>query len=293
MIIGTERVTERAFSPAAKARFKTLFPETAGTLTHGLSAHPLLSLEALVALGQRLNPDHVEYNKADLPIGVDPSHVKGNGLSIAETIRRIEDNGSWMVLKWIENDPDYAALLHDTLSELRALVEPVTGAMRKLEGFIFISSPEAVTPFHMDPEHNILLQIRGTKAFSTFPAVDATIVNDVEHERYHMGGHRNLPWLDRFAEKAVVHAMGPGDAIYVPVKVPHWVKVGPTLSISLSVTWRSEWGYRESEARLMNAVLRDWGISPVAPARFPAQNLPKALAYRVARRLPGVKQWVQ
>ncbi|MEZ5892338.1 MAG: hypothetical protein R3C58_04235 [Parvularculaceae bacterium] len=39
--------------------------------------------------------------------------------------------------------------------------------MRRLH---FRLSPGAVTPFHMDPEHNILLQIAGEKTFTIYPA---------------------------------------------------------------------------------------------------------------------------
>jgi Cupin-like domain len=219
--------------------------------------------------------------------------VEANGLTIADTIRSIEENGSWMVLKWVENDPAYKALLEQTLSELQNIVQPLTGAMRHLQGFIFVSSPNAVTPFHMDPEHNILLQIRGNKVMTVFPADDGAIVNDVEHERYHLGGHRNLPWQDGFAARGTPFALAPGEAIHVPVKAPHWVKNGDALSISLSVTWRSEWSYRESEARVLNSVLRDVGLTPATPARYPQQNFAKAIAYRIAKRLPGVKQWNQ
>ncbi len=286
-------MTKPGFSSAAQDAFRALYPEKSGKLTHQLVDHPLLTLEALVDLGGRLNPDHVEYNRADIPIGIDPDAVEGNGLTIADTIRSIEENGSWMVLKWIENDPAYKALLEETLGELRGIVEPVTGAMRHLQGFIFVSSPNAVTPFHMDPEHNILLQIRGQKVMTVFPADDRAIVDDVEHERYHLGGHRNLPWQDEFAARGNAVELSPGEAIHVPVKAPHWVKNGNALSISLSVTWRSEWSYRESEARVLNSVLRDAGLKPASPARFPKQNLGKAIAYRVARRLPGVKQWNQ
>ena len=38
------------------------------------------------------------------------------------------------------------------------------------QGFIFVSSPNSVTPYHFDPEHNILLQIRGSKVMTQFPA---------------------------------------------------------------------------------------------------------------------------
>jgi Cupin-like domain len=285
MTIRKKAMTKPVFPQSAMTAFSQLYPETPGLFGHDLIGHPLLEIGALVELGERLNPAHVEYNRAALPIGVDPAAVQSNGLSIADTIRSIEENGSWMVLKWIENDPAYKALLEETLGELRALIEPITGRMMTLEGFIFVSSPEAVTPYHMDPEHNILLQVRGSKTFSVFPQNDHDILSDVEHERYHMGGHRNLPWRDDFALKAKPFQMVPGDAIHVPVKAPHWIKVGPELSVSLSVTWRSEWSYREADARGFNHVLRRMGVSPATTGRFPHQNYAKAIGFRAMRRL--------
>jgi hypothetical protein len=265
--------------------FAALYPETSGMLAHGLADHPLLRLEALVALAGRLDPATVEYNRGDLPVGVDPAAAIGNGLSIADTIRGIEDNGSWMVLKFVERDPAYRALLDSALDELLPIVTPRTGQMLKREGFVFVSSPNSVTPFHFDPEHNILMQIRGTKTMTVFPADDDSIVSGAEHERFHMGGHRNTPWKDAFAAKGTAHALTPGDAIYVPVKAPHWVKNGPEVAISLSVTWRSEWSFAEADARGMNHVLRRLGLRPRAPGRWPARNRAKALGYRVVRRL--------
>ncbi len=273
-----------SFDAAGLAEFRTLYPEASGRLHHGLTAHPLLTLERLAELAARTDPAHVEYNSGQLPVGIDPEAVPGNGLSITETIRSIEDNGSWMVLKWIENDPAYRALLEEALAPLRAVVEPVTGEMLTLQGFIFVSSPGAVTPYHMDPEHNILLQIRGTKTMTVFPQVDPELLSDQDHERYHVGGHRNLPWRDDFAAKGDAVPLAPGDAIYVPVKAPHWVKVGETLSISLSITWRSNWSYREADARGFNAALRSLGLAPKAPGRYPRQNIVKSTAYRVLRR---------
>ena len=269
------------------AAFAALYPEAPGTIRHGLANHPLLKLDALANLATRLDPATVEYNRGDLPVGVDPAEEIGNGLSVVETIRTIEQNGSWMVLKFIERDPQYCALLDEVLDELLPTVEPRTGGMLKREGFIFVSSPNSVTPFHFDPEHNILCQIRGSKTMTVFPADDEHIVSGSEHERYHAGGHRNTPWREEFAAKGIAHALMPGDAIYVPVKAPHWVQNGPETSISLSVTWRSEWSYAEADARGMNGVLRGIGIQPKAPGRWPAQNMAKALGYRVIRRIRG------
>ena len=155
-----------SFDAAALATFNKLYPETSGTLRHELVDHPLLQLDRLAEFAARIDPKNVEYNIGQLPVGIDPAAVPGNGLSIEETIRSIEENGSWMVLKWIENDPDYRALLHEALAPLQPYVAPKTGEMLTLQGFIFVSSPGAVTPYHMDPEHNILLQIRGDKVMT-------------------------------------------------------------------------------------------------------------------------------
>jgi quercetin dioxygenase-like cupin family protein len=271
---------EPAFPEASLAAFSGLYPERPGLLAHRLCGHRAFELEALIGLAQRMRAIDVEYNKADLPVGVDPASIPANGLGIAETIRSIEQCGSWMVLKFIEQDPVYRALLHATLAELEAVVNPVTGEMLKMEGFVFISSPGAVTPFHFDPEHNILLQLRGQKTMTVFPAGDQTIARGELHEAFHSGGHRNLPWRDEFAASGTPFELTPGEAIYVPVKAPHWVKNGPEPSISLSITWRSEWSYREEQAHAMNRLLRRAGLQPAPPARFPEQNLVKSVAYR-------------
>lgn len=277
-----------SFDASALAEFGRLYPEANGPLRHQWVDHPLLTLERIAELAAHIDPNHVEYNRSDLPVGVAPDAVPGNGLSIEETIRSIEENGSWMVLKWIENDPAYRELLESALAPLCPIVTPRTGKMLTLQGFIFVSSPNSVTPYHMDPEHNILLQIRGQKTMTVFPQVDDELLSDEDHERYHMGGHRNLTWKDEFAVKGRDVLLNPGDAVYMPVKAPHWVKVGANLSISLSITWRSNWSYRESDARGFNSVLRSMGLNPRAPGRYPEQNHAKSLAYRALRRARSV-----
>ena len=85
---------------------------------------------------------------------------------------------------------------------------------------------------------------------TVFPAGEEGLAPGERHEEFHRGGHRNLAWSDEFAARGEAFDLAPGDSIYVPVKAPHWVKNGPEPSISLSITWRSEWSYNESYARL-------------------------------------------
>ena len=274
------------FPPEARFSFAALYPAQAGKLVHALADHPLMTLDALAKLAEALPGDSVEWNPGALPIGIDPADVPRGRRSAGDTIREIYSSASWVVLKRIEQAPAYGALLREALGELEAIVTTRTGAMHQLEGFVFISSPESVTPFHFDPEHTILLQLRGTKTMTVFPGGDERLLSAEAQEAFHLGQHhRNLAWDDGFAALGEAVALAPGEAIHVPVKTPHWVKNGPVPSISLSITWRSEWSYAEADARAFNRVLRGMGVRPQRPGEYPAANRGKALAWRAMRRL--------
>jgi hypothetical protein len=280
-----EQIQTAIFSDNARQDFAGLYPETAGPLRHQLGGHPLLGTEALAALGEALPAAQVEYNKSLLPVGIAPEDVPTNGLSIGETIRTIAQNQSWAVLKNIETVAAYRALLLELLGELAATVEPRTGPMLTPQGFIFISSPRSITPYHFDPEHNILLNIWGEKVMHVWPAGDERFAHRREHERYHSGGHRNLPWDAEIAGQELSVPLGPGDAVHMPVMAPHYVEVGDAPALSLSITWRSEWSYREAEAHAANRWLRRFGLDPAMPPRWPHHASARSLLWRVVRRL--------
>jgi hypothetical protein len=276
------------FPPEAHAQFAACYPHMPAKLVHRLLGHPLLTLDALADLAGELPADSIEYNPGALPIGIDPDAIPKADLGVVEAIREIDKSACWVVLKRIEQVPAYAALLQDLLAELADIVIPRTGPMLQLEGFVFVSSPDAVTPFHFDPEHNILLQLRGSKTMTLFPGVDEAVFPDEVQEQFHLGQHhRNLPWRETFAELGQPIAIAPGEAIHVPVKTPHWVQNGPAPSISLSITWRSEWSYAEADARAFNHMLRGLGLHPARPAAYPARNAAKSLAWRALRKVRG------
>ena len=275
------------FDEAARDRFAAHYPETPHILHHALGEHRLLHLDSLANLAERLPAASIEYNAADQPIGV-LEKPEATGIPIGETIRNIERSGSWAVLKNIEQDGEYATLLESLLAEIRPQIEAKTGAMLKTQAFAFISSPGSVTPYHFDPEHNILLQVRGSKVMTQFPAGDDRYAPPEVHESYHSGGARELRWQNEFLLAGTEFALAPGDAVYVPVMAPHFVRNGPSSSVSLSITWRSEWSFAEADARGFNRLLRRAGMHPASPGRWPAQNRAKALGYRALRKLGAV-----
>ena len=278
-------INAQVFDEEARAIFAGAYPDAPVKLHHGLAGHPLLAIDALAGLAERMPAASVEYNLGKLPLGVRAEDTPSNGLSLGETIRTIESNGSWAVLKNVERDAAYGALLDAALAELEPIVDARTGAMLNREACFFNSSPGSVTPFHMDPEHNILLQIRGEKVMTVFPAGDPELVPAVQSEAFHAGGHRNLNWRDDFRQRGTAVKLLPGDAIHVPVKAPHFVENGAAVSVSLSVTWRSERSVAESELHGLNALLRRRGLPVGRISAAPERQGARRLAYRIMRKL--------
>jgi hypothetical protein len=274
-----------AFPDSARTAFSAAYPDRPVKLSHGLVGHDLLMLDALAELAERMPSASVEYNLGKLPLGVRAEDTPTNGLTLGETIRTIETNGSWAVLKNVEQDAAYAALLDVAVAELEPIVARRTGPMLHQEAFIFLSSPGSVTPFHMDPEHNILLQMQGEKTMTVFPAQDIVTVPPEQSEHFHGGGHRNLLWSDDFLDRGTAITLHAGDAIHVPVKAPHFVHNGPAVSISLSITWRSKRSVAEGELHSLNGLLRRRGMPIMRVGTKPESQSVQRLLYRIMRKL--------
>ena len=235
-------------------------------VAHALADHPLFALPRLMELARWLPEPFVEYNAGALPVGVRPQDTPRNGLSPEETVRRIAECGSWMVLKRVEQDPEYGGLLDRCLDEVAAQAGPAAPRMLRREGFIFLSSPKAVTPFHLDPEHNFLLQIRGSKTVSMWDREDRFVLPEAELEKFYAAfEHRNLPFREVFQTTAWKVPLTPGQGLHFPVAVPHWVQNGPEVSISFSITFRSESSESRELVYRANANLRKLGLSPRPP----------------------------
>ena len=268
-----------------RATFDSRFGDEPFAIRHRLAGHPLFEVARLLELAKSLPEDRVEYNAGDIPVNIDPGQTPRNGLSPEETIRRIAECRSWLVLKNVERDPAYADLLDRCLGEVEQTGHPQARRMDLREAFIFVSSPGAVTPFHIDPELNFLLQIRGEKTIHVFPKDDRTLVGEEALERFYSGAHRNLVFRDEFQQKARTFVLHPGEGVHVPVTAPHWVENGPEVSISFSITFQT----RESERRGIiyrtNRWLRARGLRPRPAGVSGWGDRVKYFAYRVIRRL--------
>jgi len=252
---------------------------------HHLDDHPLFDLPRLVELSRALPEHSIEYNAGTLPMSIDPNLTPRNGLSAEETIRRIEECRSWMVLKDVQQDPDYLKLLNECLAEVRPHSEPLVPGMRHAQAFIFITSPNSVTPYHIDPEHNFLLQVRGSKTVNLFDGRDRTLLRDDELEYFYAVKPRNLNFREENRDKAWVYDLQSGYGLHFPVTYPHWVQNGDAVSISFSITFRTPDLERRRSVYALNYRLRQRGFQPTPFGQSPWVDGVKYQSQRVWSKL--------
>jgi hypothetical protein len=189
-----------------------------------------------------------------------------------------------MVIKWVEHDAAYRELLDQCLDQIGTLSERIDPGMCKREGFIFVSSPGAITPYHMDPEYNFLLQIRGEKMMHFFDGTDRSLLSEQELEKFMAAGSNyQITYDEEYKETSAVE-LSPGIGVHVPVTTPHWVENGNGISISFSITFRTISSERRSIVYEVNSRLRQMGLKPKEFDRSPLLDSAKYQAFRVLRR---------
>lgn len=254
------------------------------TISHSLVNHSLLTLPSLIELSKRLPESNVRYNRADVAVSQEVYSAPKTGLSIQETIRQIEECGSWMVLRFVEQDPEYRALVDQCLNEIQQFTDPIMPGMFKREGFVFVTSPGGVTPFHMDPEYNFLLQIRGKKTASLLDVSDRSIVSEELLEKFLSGDEYKHEFKDEYPDKAFTFDLNPGEGLHFPLNWPHWVKNGNEVSISFSITFRSPVSEQREIVYKVNNYLRKRALNPRPYGQSRALDSAKSYAFRAARR---------
>ncbi|MEQ8411578.1 MAG: cupin-like domain-containing protein [Erythrobacter sp.] len=255
-------------------------------LVHTLGEESLLSRAALAETTARLPAAMIERRVHDAADGADFRILPACG----DLPKRLAEGGpesEWVMLKGLEQVPEYAALFAQLIEGLPGSILAATGPVRDLKAFVFLSAPHTHTPLHFDAEYNVLFQIEGTKTFTTFPPRDP-FVTLAARETYHRSGD-NLIAPDAAHETGgMPHALAPGDALYVPYCAPHSVRCGPLASISLSLTWQDDWSRDVAEAVRLGPLLRRCGLAPRDPGLSRRRPRLAALASRMAGRVARI-----
>jgi hypothetical protein len=268
-------------------------------VTHDLARHPLLALPRLVTLAQNLGSP-ILYFRGDHAINqVDGGEAQQRSpkrtfvdrklerpaLSAAETVAQIESCNAWMQLRDVGSDPEYAALLSRLIDEFRGPAERVAPGLSAPRADIFISSPGATTPFHLDEEHNFLLQIRGSKRLSIADGFDPAVLDGEIVRSFFQGNGELAPYSDHLEQHSVHVDLRAGEGVHIPACHPHWVQNGREVSISLGILWYSDVTARRRYLSRVNGWLETAGLRPSPPGERPLADTIKTLPVTVKRRL--------
>lgn len=290
MVTSVDAASDRFAGPAAnvaagRPSISITDPERFSTarvqaISHDFHRHPLLQLPELANLAKVLMATKQcrfipAGAKQDTPFEHGDSDPGGR--KIDEVFARMEEPGSWVALYNVETHPPYRALLDEITATVRPLVERQEARMFGVGGFIFISAPPSVTPFHIDRENNFWLQIRGRKVMNVWEPTDTHVVSELDRETFIVNANLdNVRLKDGFRERSHEFDVGPGDGVYFPSTSPHmtrcatdWVRPGEGISISIGVVFYTEATRRAARLHVLNRFLRRLGIRPAVPGSRP------------------------
>jgi hypothetical protein len=158
----------------------------------------------------------------------------------------------------------------------------------RLESSIFISAPQATTPFHFDPEVNFFSQIEGEKIYHLYAP---SVLGEDEVEPLYVRATTDIGQVDlarRDASAEHVFRLQPGAGLHQPQDSPHWVETVGSRSISYTFVYETRQGRIRSRVRSFNAYLRRLHFDPARPGERPVRDAMKAAA--MAAAIPVRKQ---
>jgi hypothetical protein len=245
------------------------------SVTHELSDHPLLQPDQLIALGKRFQGSTRLFtfnNGANAATNFDAvSRLYPNHKSVAETLQGITDAKAWMLLRHVQADETYRTLIDLAFDPILPYIERKDPGLYYRAGWIFVASPHTVTPFHIDRNHGILLQVRGHKKVYVWDAEDTEVVSDLARDCFHARHELDLvQWKEAFRERAHVFDLGPGMGVYMPLTSPHMVETDDEPSITISLTYSTRATRKNAMQHVVNDLLHRAGLHtpPVGKRRL-------------------------
>lgn len=259
-------------SPVVDIDWKVFNPWRIQPLRHRMCGHPLLQAEQLVELGKRCRGTTrwFAFNngaRADADFGHADS-LFPCGQSYVDSLRSISDAKAWVLLRHIQEDPLYRPLVDLALDSIKPHTETRDPGMYYRAGWIFAASPDTVTPFHIDRDHVVLLQIRGSKRIHVWDAHDPEVVGDRARDCFHTRHTLDLvQWHEEHRARAHVFDLQPGQGVYMPQTSPHMVETSADSSVTISFSYGTRATRHSAMLHVMREQLHRTGMHPPAVGR--------------------------
>lgn len=265
------------------------------TFKHKLMQHPALSLENLERVIPALPEAHIKYSSGKLRNGdaFEAAYkTHRNGMSIDETIHTIRTSDSYIMVREPEVHASFHELHHELTADVAVLMKQAGWGGNVLDPrlYMFIASPGAFTPFHIDRNSTLLMQFRGRKEIAVFPAWDDDVVSASDREDYVGYANKPLPWHEEMDPRAARFDFGPGDALHIPFLSGHYVRNSlDDVSISLSIIFNSARTAHQIRALSLNRRVRPLlgrlGLTPRPVGQAYWRDTVKSTLFRVGGRV--------
>ncbi|MET0934946.1 MAG: cupin-like domain-containing protein [Luteibacter sp.] len=249
-----------------------LLDRDAFKFTHKLMDHPALSLEGLSEAIPAMPKNRVMYSLGKLKNGDDfESTFKTRPVerSIEETIETIRVSNSYVMVAGPEIHPAFQSLHRELIADVESLMRRLGVGREAIDPqlFLFIASPDSITPFHIDRYSTFLMQFRGSKEITVFPQWDDRVVASANRDAYVAYSNTRLPWQEETNALGSKFEFHPGEALHIPFIAGHHVRNGSSdVSISMSIifntaqsmAWRRAMTYNHFSRRVLGRI----GIKP-------------------------------
>jgi hypothetical protein len=258
--------------------FQKNFNQQCFELEHTLAGHPLFTVERLVQLAQQTaknRPSDLYFDKGATTPGQRWNETPACDLPIDETIRRLEREGAWIILKHAETDPDYKDILESAMSDVFQLTGPeIERQIKYSEVILFITSPQRLTTYHIDRECNFVAQIHGEKTIYIFDRDDRDVLPETEIERFWAVDTNSARYKPELQSRAHSFLLRPGTGVHIPVHSPHWLQNHDDISITASLNFKFKESLQANIYR-MNYFVRKLGLVPTPPGQSRARDAVK------------------
>jgi hypothetical protein len=244
-------------------------------LAGALGQQPLLLRHRLDPADPRFAPVGLARFAASLPpswvraqVAPDDALAQGapSALTPEAAVAGLAGNGHTVRLYHLELHPAWRPLISEVLEAALAGIPGPEARPSARAGGLFLASPGALTPWHPDRHHNLLLQVRGTKRVTIGEFCDpAEAQRQLERTFVRFGaGPTAVPDVVR------THELGPGDGIYIPPFAMHaTVVTGTEVSVALSCSWSTA---GTEQAVLVHTFNAAWRRRTGRPGRPPGHN---------------------
>jgi hypothetical protein len=276
----------------SRHQFETNYNRASFLLQHALCESELFSMPALIELAQRLSaiPDAVYFNRGRLGVEHGWEFSDDKSFSAREALDRIERSDAWMILKRVQREPAYSEVLHSILREVhRASRREYEGLIHQENISVIITSPNRITPYHIDADCNYLFQLHGSKTIHVFDGSDRSVVTPQELERFYLGDINAARYRPELEEKAKHYHLVPGLAVHVPVTFPHWVQNNDNVSVSASINFCFK-DETIPELHRVNSYLRRARLNPRQPGESALSDSAKKIAANFLRAVRNGKR---